>query len=98
WVPAAPDNRARFTNAPALSGRTVIDRRGSSTLNNAKHNVNVEFRKGRDESDRDVAILGMADGSDFVLSGPFNYDRSDLHNPLANGLSRSINRYAPDSR
>jgi hypothetical protein len=98
WEPAAPDNRARFSNAPTLFGRTVIDRRGSSTLGNAKHNVNVEFRKGRDDSDRDVAILGLAEGSDYVLSGPFHFDRSDLHNPLANALSRSINRYAPDSR
>ena len=98
WEPAAPDNRARFTNAPKLTGRTVIDRRGSSTLGNAKHNVNVEFRRSRDDNDRDVAILGMAQGSDFVLSGPFNFDRSDLHNPLAFSLSRAINRYAPDSR
>ena len=98
WELAAPDNRARFTNLPTLTMRTVIDRRGSSTLGNAKHNVNLESRKARDDDDRKVSILGMADGSDYVLSGPFNFDRSDLHNPLMYAMSRSLGRYAPDTR
>jgi hypothetical protein len=103
WQPGPPDNRARFMNAgvavaPTLVSRTVIDRRGSSTLGNAKHNVNLEFRKNRDDDDSNVSILGMASGSDYVLSGPFVFDPSDLHNPLANAMSRSIDRYAPDTR
>ncbi len=98
WAPAPPDNRARFTNPPTLTSRTVIDRRGSSTLNNPKYNVNLEARKARNDDDRDVSILGMAEGSDYVLSGPYEFDRSDLHNPFIYGLSRSIDRYAPDTR
>lgn len=98
WEPAIVDGRSRFTNLPTLASRTVIDRRGSSTIDNPKHNVNLEFRKARDNDDRDVSLIGMADGSDYVLGGPYEYDRSEIHNPFAYNLSRSIGRYAPDVR
>ena len=98
WEPAAPDNRSRFTNAPTLATRIVMDRRGSSTLGNAKYNVNVEARKGRDEDDSDVKLLGFAGGSDYVFSGPFTWDRSEIHNPFIYALSNQIGRYAPGVR
>ena len=60
--------------------------------------MNFEARKERRDDDRDVSLLGMAEGSDYVLSGPYDFDRSEIHNPFINTLSRSIGRYAPDSR
>jgi hypothetical protein len=98
WEPAAPDNRARFTNPPTFASRIAMDKRGSSTLNNPKYNTNFEVRKARDDDDRNVSILGMAEGSDFVLGGPYEFDRSEVHNPFIYNLSRSIRRYAPDTR
>jgi hypothetical protein len=95
WEPAEPDNRARFTNTPTLVSRTVVDRRGSSTLGNPKYNLNMELRKARDDDDRNFPLLGMPSHSDWVLGAPYEYDRSDLHNTFAYALSRSIGRYAP---
>ncbi len=98
WEPAAPDNRARFTNLPTLANRCAVDRRGSSTLTNAKTNFNLEARKERDEVDKNISLLGMPDGSDWVFHAPFNYDRSDLHNPFFYALSNSIGREAMRTR
>lgn len=99
WVwEAGADGRARFTDSPAVASRTVIDKRGSSTLGNPKFNLNVELRKNRDDDERDVALLGMAAHSDWVFGAPYNYDRSLIHNPLMSAISRSMGRYACDSR
>jgi hypothetical protein len=94
WEPAAPDNRSRMTNTPNLVSRIAVDKRGSSTIGNPKFNLNMELRKGRDDDDRNMPLLGMPSESDWVLEGPYEYDRSDIHNPLAYGLSNSIGRYA----
>ena len=98
WEPAAPDNRARFTNLPTLATRIAIDRRGSSTLNNAKYNINMEARRARSDEDRDISLLGMPEGADYVFGGPYEYDRSEIHNPFMYELSRRIGRYAPEVR
>ena len=98
WEPAAPDNRARLTNLPTLATRIAIDRRGSSTLANAKYNLNMEARRARNDEDRDISLLGMPAGSDYVFHGPFDFDRSELHNPFIYELSNRIGRYAPRVR
>ena len=96
-----PDNRARLTSLPTLATRIAIDRRGSSTLNNAKYNINMEARRARSDEDQDIALLGMTDGSDFVVTGPFDFDRSEIHNPFIYALQRTAagrrrcNRQAP---
>ena len=98
WEPAAPDNRARLTNLPTLATRIAIDRRGSSTLANAKYNLNMEARRARSDEDQNISLLGMAAGSDYVISGPFDFDRSEIHNPFIYALSNQIGRYAPATR
>ena len=76
----------------------MIDRRGSSTLGNAKYNLNMEARRARDDEDRAISLLGMPDGSDYVVSGPFDFDRSEIHNPFIYALSNQVGRYAPATR
>ena len=98
WEPAAPDNRSHLTNLPTLTSRIVIDRRGSSTLNNPKYNLNMETRHARDDDDRAISLLGMPDGSDYVFSGPYDFDHSEIHNPFIYALSNQIGRYAPATR
>ncbi len=98
WEPSALDGRARLSNLPTLASRGAADRRGSSTLTNAKTNFNFEARKARDDDDNDIPLLGMPDGSDWVFHAPFNYDRSDLHNPFFYALSNSIGRDAMRTR
>lgn len=98
WEPAPPDNRARFTNPPVLATRIVMDRRGSSTLTNPKHNLNVEFRKARDDDSESGALLGMPAESDWVFHAPYRWDRSLVHNPLVYEMSRRMGRYAARTR
>jgi len=99
WVfEPGTDGRARLSNEPTLSTRTVIDRRGSSTLNNPKYNLNVEARKARDDDDRNITLLGMPPGSDYVFYAPWDFDHALLRNAFAYGLSNSIGRYAPRTR
>ncbi len=94
WMPTAPDNRARFTNPPDFASRIVMDRRGSSTLGNPKHNLNVEIRKTRDDDDREYALLGMPAHSDWVFGAPYDFDRALIRNPWSYTLSNLIGRYA----
>ena len=98
WEPAAPDNRARFTNPPVIARRTVVDKRGSSTLGNAKFSLNVETRTTYDEDAAGVSLLGMPEHPDWVFHAPFSFDPSLLHNPLSYDISNAIGRYAVRNR
>src|SRR5215207_2736334 len=94
WEPGA-DGRARFLpNPPTLATRCAVDRRGSSTAGNPKTNFNLEARKGRDDDDRDVTLLDLGQGSDWVFHAPYSFDRSLLHNPFMYALSNAIGRAA----
>lgn len=94
WEPAAPDNLSRFSNPPTIFNRTVIDKRGSSTIGNAKPSLNVEARAQANDEEEDISFLGMPAHSDWVLYAPFAYDPSLLHNPFVYALSNNIGRYA----
>lgn len=98
WEPAAPDNRARFTNSPTIASRTVIDKRGSSTLDVPKFNLNLETRNPWNEDQLQYPLFGMPEESDWVFHAPYDFDRSLIHNPLAYALSNSIDRYASRNR
>lgn len=100
WVWEIPvgGGRPSLASLPTLATRCAVDRRGSSTLTNAKTNFNLEARKGRDDADRDISLLGMPDGSDWVFHAPFSFDRSYLHNPFFYALSNSIGRQAMRTR
>ena len=98
WEPSVPDNRSRFTNAPTFTSRTVIDKRGSSTLGNPKFNLNLETRNDYDDAQRGYGLLGMPAESDWVFHAPFSFDPSLIHNPLAFALSNAVGRYAPRNR
>jgi hypothetical protein len=93
-----PDGRARLTDTPTLITRVGIDRRGSSTLDNPKSNLNVEARKSRDNEDQDISLLGMPPSADWVFHAPFEFDRTLIHNPFAYALSNAVGRYAPRTR
>ncbi|MBL9139479.1 MAG: lamin tail domain-containing protein [Verrucomicrobiales bacterium] len=86
-----------LTNAPDLRTRVRLNRRGSSTLGQAKANYSVEFRDER-EADRDLSPLGMPDDSDWILYAPNNFEPVLFHNPFIFGLSREIGQYAPRTR
>ncbi len=94
WEPSATDGLTHLLNPPALATRIAMDRRGSSTLGNPKFNLNVEFRKARDEDDRDLSLLGMPADSDWVFHAPYTYDLALIRNPLLHEMSNRIGRWA----
>ncbi|QDU89254.1 CotH protein [Pirellulimonas nuda] len=72
-------------------------RRGSSTLNNPKPNLRIELRDAFGE-DQSMSLLGMPDESDWILSGPYRFDRAMIRDTLLHDLSNQMGRYAVRTR
>lgn len=89
--------KTSLTNLPVVSARAAINLRGSSTLGYPKSSFAVEFHDDFD-ANKDVSLLGMPDGADWVLYAPNNFEPILIHNPLAYELSNQIGRYAPRTR
>lgn len=95
WQPPIAGQQVRVADPPTFASRVRISRRGSSTLNNPKWNLDMEIRNAYNDEELDHALLGMPAHSDWILHAPYNFDRSLMHNPLAYSLSNAIGRYAP---
>jgi len=91
------DGRAKLTSSFAASSQVGIKVRGSSTSGRSKVSLSLEVQ---DEfgQDKNLALLGMPNESDWVLWGPYNFDLTLMHNPFIFELSRQIGRYAPRTR
>ncbi len=89
-----PGIRNAVTDPPnAYDGFVGIEFRGSSSLTLfPKKSYAVETRNA-DESNRNVALLGLPTENDWVLHGPYS-DKSLLRNVVAFYLARSTGRYA----
>ncbi|MED5381975.1 MAG: CotH kinase family protein [Verrucomicrobiota bacterium] len=93
-----PENgRSRFMNGFAATSQVGIKVRGSSTGGRSKASLSLEVQDEFGE-DKNLPLLGMPSESDWVLWGPYNFDRSLMHNPFIFELSRQIGRYAPRTR
>jgi len=89
--------RTRITHLPDHAGRCGIRIRGSSTGGAAKHQYSFETWDEHDD-DTSVSLLGLPSDSDWVLYGPYQYDRALINNALAYELSRQVGRYACRTR
>ena len=89
--------RTSFDNAADLTTLIGQHRRGSSTLNNPKPNLRIETRDVNGD-DLDVEILGLGADSDFVLTGPYRFDRSFIRDSLLHELSSQAGNYAVKTR
>jgi len=89
--------RSRLTNPADLTTRLGMHPRGHSTLTYPKTNWRIETRDESD-NDRNVELLGLPAESDFILYGPYQYDRSMIRDTLIHELSRQLGRYAPRTR
>ena len=91
------DGRARLASKPEISTRAGVKLRGSSTRDRAKKAFRIETR---DEfgDDKNVSLLGMPAGADWILYGPYNYDQSLIRNSLVYELSNQMGRYAVRTR
>ncbi|MEN6428885.1 MAG: CotH kinase family protein [Phycisphaerales bacterium] len=97
FIDVGEDGRANITDAADFSGRGGIKIRGSSTAGAAKPSYNFEVW---DENnwDRDVSLLGLPAESDWILYGPYSFDRAQINNALAYDLSNQVGRYAVRTR
>ncbi len=100
-VADGPKVRARLAvrdRRHPFRGRAAVELRGSSSRAFAKASYALEVRESaRSKEGRDVALLGLPAGSDWVLDGA-HADATLLRNAVAFRTSRALGRYAPRSR
>lgn len=90
--------RSQLLGTPQFSGQRFsglvgIEARGRSTFDRRKQSLSLEIRD-QNGDDLNVGLLGMPPESDWVLWGPFNFDRAMMRNPFMYRLSNQIGRYA----
>jgi hypothetical protein len=97
FIDTGVQGRAKMTDPPEFSGRGGIKKRGSSTVGVAKPSYAFEVW---DENNRDTdsPLLGMPADSDWILYGPFTFDRVLISNAIMYDLSNQIGRYAVRTR
>ncbi|MCH8922493.1 MAG: CotH kinase family protein, partial [Planctomycetes bacterium] len=96
-----PNGRTGITSLsdlPTADSRIGIRWRGASTQNEAKHPYALELWEDGFNDDRDLELLGMPAESDWVLQGPYHWDRSATRNPFIFELSNQVGVYAPRTR
>ncbi len=82
---------------PDFIGQGGIHIRGSSSEGFAKKQYSFETWDLYNE-DKDVSLLGMPAGSDWVIYGPQIFDRALINNALIYELSNRMGRYAVRTR
>lgn len=88
-----------LSDTPEQSAAALINHRGASSYNIFdKKQYHIEFHPEEgDLGNLDLAVMGMGEGSDWVLNGPF-LDRTLLRNHLIYSISRQILDWAPETR
>jgi hypothetical protein len=97
FVEPGEDGRTALTDAPNFRGNGGIRVRGYSSRHRPKPSYSCEIW-GEEGEDRDVSILGLPPESDWVLYGPYNFDRAMIRNPFMYALSNQVGRYAVRTR
>ncbi len=88
---------ASLVRRPSLIKRAGLSINNSATLGAPKATYALELWDEFNQGEK-VPVLGMPAESDWVLYGPYNFDRNYLQNPLPYELSRSLGRYASRTR
>lgn len=96
-VEPGENGRTRMADEPHYIGKTAFKRRGSSTGGRQKLSFNFEVRNSEGE-DKDVEIFGFPEESDYIMYGPYNFDRALMRNALIYELSNQCGRWAARSR
>ena len=96
-IPPDLSGRAQITGSVDFSGFGAIKTRGSSTGGRDKASYGIEIRDEEGE-DLSVEILDFPEESDWILYGPYNFDRALIRNAFIYDLSNKIGRYAVRTR
>lgn len=89
--------RSSLANPADVTSLIGQHRRGSSTFNNPKPNLRIELRDVQGE-DQSMSLLGMPSESDWILTGPYRFDRAMVRDTLLHELSNQIGRYSVRTR
>jgi hypothetical protein len=95
---ASAAGRAALAGAAAFDARAAIKVHGRSSRTQEKLNYSLEIRAQDDSDDEQAQLLDLPPQSDWVLYGPYQWDRALIRNALWYQLSRNAGRYAPRSR
>ncbi|NQU22101.1 MAG: CotH kinase family protein [Candidatus Nealsonbacteria bacterium] len=87
-------DRSSLTTGMDVESRIGIKIRGSSTAGRDKASYSIEAWQQEINDDIDIAPLGMPADSDWVLYGPYNFDRALIRDPFMYELSNQVGRYA----
>lgn len=90
-------DRAHLLDEPAVSHAAGFRKRGSSTCGRPKFSFNIEFW-GDGQIDESVPVLDFPVDSDYVMYGPYNFDRALMRNPIAYWMSREVGPWAARTR
>lgn len=97
FEPGGAANRSSLTNLPTTVSRAGFRNRGSSSLNRPKKSMSFDAWDERN-LERTIQPLGFPGESDFILYGPYNFDRALMRNTFAYELSNRMGRYAARTR
>lgn len=97
FEPGGTANRSSLTNLPSSVSRAGFRSRGSSSLNWAKGSMSFEAWD-EDNLERTITPLDFPAESDFILYGPFHFDRALMRNTFAYEISNQMGRYASRTR
>jgi hypothetical protein len=87
-------DRARIVDGNLdYSGLAGTRRYGADTGGNPKPELTLQTW-GNVAEHLDVELLGLPRASDWILIGPFTFDRTLIHEPFMHDLSNDIGRYA----
>ena len=90
-----PDSsgRSSLTNTPDIATRAGFRSRGSSSQLAPKKSYRIETWNEENDDDN-ITPFGMPSESDWLLLGPYFYDRAMFRNDLMYELSNQMGRYA----
>ena len=82
---------------PEAVSHASIKVRGSSSSGRPKPSYSLELQDSLGE-DRNLSLLDMPSESDWILYGPYNFDRALMRNAFIYQLSNKMGRYAPRTK
>jgi len=91
-------NSVSLTEQHTKDSRSALKIRGSSSAGFEKRPYALELRKDDSDDGRNVSLVGMPKESDWVLHGPFVFDRSFTRNAFIYDLSNQVGQYATRTR
>lgn len=97
WEPGSDGRTRPGSSTPQAATLMGIKTHGSTSLDRPKKSYRFECRDEYGD-DVDIPVLGLPAESDWILYGPYNFDRALIRNTLIYSLSNQVGPYAARTR